>query len=80
VITDWRDGRIDGTYSAKCFRQALEDLPEDLRIYGSAEADIIRALHRTLAAAKARRSAPTATSTTTTAIGLHRWRGYDRRS
>jgi hypothetical protein len=48
VIADWRDGRIDGTYSALCLRNALRSLPEDLRIYGSAEADISLALSRTL--------------------------------
>ena len=37
VIADWRDGRIDGTYDARCLRNALRSLPEDLRIYGSAE-------------------------------------------
>jgi hypothetical protein len=48
VIADWRDGRIDGTYSPLCLRNALRSLPEDLRIYGSAEADISLALNRAL--------------------------------
>jgi hypothetical protein len=48
VIADWRDGRIDGTYSPRCLRNALRSLPEDLRIYGSAEADISLALSRAL--------------------------------
>ncbi len=43
VIADWRDGRVDGTYSASCLRDAIRNLPEDLRIYGSAEEDITRA-------------------------------------
>lgn len=46
VITDWRDGRIDGTYSARCLQNAIRNLPEDLRIYGSAEEDITRAMNR----------------------------------
>lgn len=46
VIADWRDGRIDGTYSARCLQDALRNLPEDLRIYGSAEEDISRAMNR----------------------------------
>jgi cobalamin biosynthesis Mg chelatase CobN len=58
VIDDWRDGRITGTYSAACYRAALRNLPEDLRVYGSAEEDITRAMtsaveqptHRVLAA------------------------------
>jgi hypothetical protein len=62
VITDWRDGRITGVYSAACLRAALRNLPEDLRVYGSAEEDITRVLtravrpraHRVLAAAATR--------------------------
>lgn len=44
LLDDWRDGRIDGTYSVSCYRTALAQLPEDLRIYSSAESDIKRAL------------------------------------
>jgi hypothetical protein len=54
VLGDWRDGRIDGTYSLDCYRTALAQLPEDLRIYSSAESDIKRALlARSQAALKA---------------------------
>jgi hypothetical protein len=44
LLNDWRDGRIDGTYSVDCYQTALAQLPEDLRIYSSAETDIKRAL------------------------------------
>jgi hypothetical protein len=44
VLNDWRDGRIDGAYSVGCYRAALAQLPEDLRIYSSAESDIKRAM------------------------------------
>jgi hypothetical protein len=44
MLNDWRDGRIDGTYSVACYQTALAQLPEDLRIYSSAESDIKRAL------------------------------------
>ena len=44
LLADWRDGRIDGTYSVGCYRTALAHLPEDVRIYSSAESDIKRAL------------------------------------
>jgi hypothetical protein len=44
LLADWRDGRIDGTYSVACYRTALAHLPEDVRIYSSAESDIKRAL------------------------------------
>ena len=63
LLQDWRDGRIDGTYPVACYRTALAQLPEDLRIYSSAESDIKRALlarsQATLAApAKARKPIP----------------------
>jgi hypothetical protein len=65
LLEDWRDGRIDGTYSVSCYQAALAQLPEDLRIYSSAESDIKRALlarsQVTLAApAKAQKAAPAA--------------------
>ena len=55
LLSDWRDGRIDGTYSVDCYRTALAQLPEDLRIYSSAESDIKRAL---LARSQATLAAP----------------------
>ena len=65
LLQDWRDGRIDGTYPVACYRTALSQLPEDLRIYSSAESDIKRALlarsQATLAApAKAQKPTPAA--------------------
>src|SRR5690349_3272945 len=50
VLEDWRDGRLDGTYPVTCYRQALAQLPEDVRVYSSAPADITRALQARLAA------------------------------
>ncbi|MDX6413174.1 MAG: hypothetical protein QOH23_584 [Gaiellaceae bacterium] len=44
LLQDWRDGRIDGTYTVSCYRAALDQMPEDVRIYSSAESDIKRAL------------------------------------
>jgi hypothetical protein len=44
LIADWEDGRIDRTYPVYCYRQALEALPEDLRVYSTAQSDIMRAL------------------------------------
>ncbi|MEP6911069.1 MAG: hypothetical protein ABI896_11655 [Actinomycetota bacterium] len=44
LLEDWRDGRIGGTYPVSCYQTALAQLPEDLRIYSSAETDIKRAL------------------------------------
>jgi hypothetical protein len=67
VINDWRDGRIDGTYSSACLRAALRNLPEDLRVYGSAEEDITQALTRSVEPAQYRVLAATATKTRRTA-------------
>ena len=56
LLDDWRDGRIDGVYSIACYRQTLAHLPEDLRVYSTAQADITRALQArigTLAAVSA---------------------------
>jgi hypothetical protein len=44
LLRDWSDGRIDGVYPVRCYRLALANMPEDLRIYSSAESDIKRAL------------------------------------
>ena len=44
VVTDWSDGRIEGTYPISCYRHALRALPEDIRLYSSAVDDIKRAL------------------------------------
>ena len=43
VINDWlKDGRIDGSYSVKCYQQALKNAPEDLRDYSNVT-DVIQA-------------------------------------
>ena len=57
LIADWRDGRIDKTYPVACYRQALAHLPEDLRVYSSAQNDITRALQTRVAQAKPARVA-----------------------
>jgi hypothetical protein len=45
VVQDWtKDGRIDGTYSPHCLRQAIKNAPEDLRDYSSIIDDINAAL------------------------------------
>ena len=73
LLQDWRDGRIDGTYSVECYRTALKHLPEDLRIYSSAESDIQRALlassHRALAASAKAHAAPAKAQASTRSDG-----------
>jgi hypothetical protein len=44
LLNDWSDGRIDGVYPVRCYRLALANMPEDVRIYSTAESDIKRAL------------------------------------
>jgi hypothetical protein len=44
LVNDWYDGRIDGTYPAKCYRAAIDNLPRDVEEYSSAAEDIRRAL------------------------------------
>jgi hypothetical protein len=53
VLDDWRDGRLDGVYPVACYRQALAHLPEDVRVYSTAQSDITRALQARVAVASA---------------------------
>ena len=50
LLDDWRDGRIDQTYPISCYRDALADLPEDVRVYSTAQNDITRALQARIGA------------------------------
>ncbi len=45
VLTDWADGRIDRTYPGPCYLAAIDELPEDVRVYTTAKDDISRALN-----------------------------------
>lgn len=57
VVDDWyADGRVDGTYPFRCYDDAIEILPRDVRDYSSAKEDIQRALQ----AAKRGEDAPPA--------------------
>jgi hypothetical protein len=44
LLNDWYDGRIDNAYPVRCYRQAIANLPDDVKVYADAEADIRRAL------------------------------------
>jgi hypothetical protein len=44
LINDWYDGRIDGTYPAHCYREAIRNAPEDVKTYSSLQEDLTRAL------------------------------------
>jgi hypothetical protein len=67
LITDWSDGRIDGTYPVACYRKALKAMPEDIRLYSSASDDISRALAGRVHAT--RRTAAAAPSVAGSALG-----------
>ena len=56
VMADWKDGRIDQTYAVTCYRKALAKLPEDVRVYSSAQTDITRALQARLSSGTVRAS------------------------
>ena len=49
VIEAWHNGRLDASFAPACYREALQQLPEDIRIYSSAQDDIDRALIASLA-------------------------------
>ena len=45
VTDDWvDDGRVQGTYPLRCYREAIAELPEDLRAYSTAPDDLERAM------------------------------------
>jgi hypothetical protein len=44
LVADWSDGAISNLYPISCYRQALANMPEDVRLYSSASDDINRAL------------------------------------
>jgi hypothetical protein len=44
LINDWYDGRIDQVYPLKCYQQALENAPEDAKVYSDLPRDLNRAL------------------------------------
>lgn len=52
VVEDWYDNsRVDRTYPIHCYREALRNLPEDMRAYSSAPEDIARAMGQAIARA-----------------------------
>ena len=57
LLRDWSDGRIDGVYPVRCYRLALANMPEDVRIYSTAESDIKRALQAKVRAIPAKSTA-----------------------
>jgi hypothetical protein len=50
VLVDWNNGRLSSAHAPECYRDALEALPEDVRLYTTAPEEIMRALRASLAA------------------------------
>ncbi len=44
LVDDWADGAISNLYPISCYRQALQNMPEDVRLYSDASDEINRAL------------------------------------
>src|SRR5438105_5657382 len=44
VLKDWADGKLDRAYPVKCYQDALDAMPEDMRSYPTAPDDSRRAL------------------------------------
>jgi len=75
LLNDWYDGTINNRYPLPCYHQAIDHLPTDLVVYGSAKDDILAARQ---AAAAGKPSPPekghpttlaaSTTTTTTTTI------------
>jgi hypothetical protein len=57
VTADWAAGRLGPGYPVACYQAALAHLPEDVRIYSSAEDDIRRAMLAAITS-QAKRPAP----------------------
>jgi hypothetical protein len=49
LLNDWYDGRIDKSYPAQCYRDAIKHLPPDVAVYSNAKDDLRRALQNVLA-------------------------------
>lgn len=48
IVNDWYDPPIDGTYPIHCYRDALANIPDDLKNYTGLGDDIERALRERL--------------------------------
>ena len=74
VLKDWSDGKLSRSYPVRCYQDALDRMPEDMRGYTTAPDDIQRALLARLRAGRthhvgssAQASAPKAAPRRTTA-------------
>jgi hypothetical protein len=54
VLRDWADGAIEARYAPRCYGDALDGLPEDVRAYSTAADDIAQALRTRIRELRAR--------------------------
>lgn len=73
IISDARDGRVDRDYPITCYRLALETLPEDVRVYGTAEGDIQRALMGAVSRSVSLTEPPVSSGPTRSTAGAGSW-------
>jgi hypothetical protein len=62
VLKDWADGKLDRQYPVRCYQDALNRMPEDMRSYTTAPDDIQRALLARLRSARTHHGAFRGTS------------------
>jgi hypothetical protein len=58
VLKDWADGKLDRAYPVKCYQNALDAMPEDMRSYTTAPDDIRRALLARIRASRTHHGKP----------------------
>ena len=56
VLKDWADGKINRAYPIRCYQDALNRMPEDMRSYTTAPDDVRRAMLARLRAARLQHS------------------------
>lgn len=65
VLRDWSDGKLNRSYPVRCYQDAINRMPEDMRSYTTAPDDIQRALLARLRAGRTHHVAPTRRPTAT---------------
>lgn len=63
VVSDWGDGHINGRYAPRCYGDALDVLPEDVRAYSTAEDDIAQAMRARIRETRGRADGEAAATT-----------------
>jgi hypothetical protein len=67
LMNDWYQPPIEKTYPIPCYREAVDHLPTDARLYSSAREDILRAMGQAIALQKQQEQQQQQAPTTTAA-------------